>query len=218
MENPLDHFRVLFPEPLLAPGTCGSYLQTSRRALLEGCLFATNGGPFSMHQLPGHPTCLGNIVSDGVLVQALNTTYANFGITKGGQWVMGEMTYSDVHSLDLQQLLTGFGWLVREGVNQVTTPGGLIAPRTAIGVDKEGHLLMFEADGVEDLYMGLTLEQLAEWMMDLGAYNAINLDGGGSSVAALDGFVISHPTCTDTGATCERFVTTMTCVMGGDYQ
>lgn len=95
---------------------------------------------------------------------------------------MGVLTTAEVKSMPFTQLLSGFGWLVQKGVNMVTTSGGLIAPRTAIGTDKEGRMIMFEADGVEQLDQGLTLQQLANWLVSLGVYNAINLDGGGSSV------------------------------------
>jgi hypothetical protein len=54
----------------------------------------------------------------------------------------------------------GFGWLLMEGVIQVASPGGLIAPRTAIGTDREGRLILFEADGIENDHVGLTLMQV----------------------------------------------------------
>ena len=44
------------------------------------------------------------------------------------------------------ELVSGFGWLAQNGVNVVTTPGGEIAPRTAIGTDINGKLMIFEAD------------------------------------------------------------------------
>ena len=41
---------------------------------------------------------------------------------------------------------------------------------------------------------------------------AVNIDGGGSSVAVYKGKVVSHPTCADTPVECERAVLTTTCV------
>ena len=61
--------------------------------------------------------------------------------------------------------------------------------------------------------IGLTLQETAAWFMELGAYNAINLDGGGSSVTFYNGTMVSKPTCIDTPVVCERAVTTMTCIM-----
>lgn len=59
-------------------------------------------------------------------------------------------------------------------------------PRTAAGITEDGELLLYVADGRQSGYShGLTLEELAEEMKELGAEYAINLDGGGSSVMAL---------------------------------
>jgi len=55
-------------------------------------------------------------------------------------------------------------------------------PRTAIGSDKSGRkLIMVSVDGRQQGSIGMTLRELAEFMKEIGAYNAINLDGGGST-------------------------------------
>lgn len=55
-------------------------------------------------------------------------------------------------------------------------------PRTAVGVDTDtGRVLMLVVDGRQDHSRGLTLRELALLMRDLGAEEALNLDGGGSS-------------------------------------
>jgi len=136
----------------------------------------------------------------------------NFGLTADGYFVFGALTIKQVLQLHFTELVTGFGWLVKEG-EVMPGRGGEIAPRTAIGADKEGRLLMFEVDGVEDEKYGLTNYQMAEWFKALGAYNAIDLDGGGSSVTYYDGKVVSVPSCNDTPKPCERKVTTMACVI-----
>jgi exopolysaccharide biosynthesis protein len=47
----------------------------------------------------------------------------------------------------------------------------------------------------------------------VGAYHAINVDGGGSSDAVLRGQIWSRPTCQDTPTPiCERNVTSVTCI------
>ena len=116
-----------------------------------------------------------------------------------------------VHPLKHLTNTIGFGWLVRNG-EVVPSPGNQIAPRTAIGVDKEGKLLMFEADGIEKKNIGLSLNQTAEWFKEMGAYHAINLDGGGSSTVFFNSSVVNHPTSTDTGYWAQRPVTTVTCI------
>jgi hypothetical protein len=55
-------------------------------------------------------------------------------------------------------------------------------PRTAIGIDKDtGQVLMLVVDGRQDFSRGLTMVELANLMTSLGADDALNLDGGGSS-------------------------------------
>lgn len=55
-------------------------------------------------------------------------------------------------------------------------------PRTALGFTKDGKkLIAVTVDGRNESCAGMTQTQLAELMIELGAYNAINLDGGGSS-------------------------------------
>ncbi|RYB94848.1 phosphodiester glycosidase family protein [Nocardioides oleivorans] len=55
-------------------------------------------------------------------------------------------------------------------------------PRTAVGIDADGRkLLILVVDGRSAVSRGYTMVELANIMTALGAENAINLDGGGSS-------------------------------------
>lgn len=60
-------------------------------------------------------------------------------------------------------------------------------PRTAVGVGEGGRrLLLVVVDGRQPGYSaGMTLPELARLMLDLGARDALNLDGGGSSAMAV---------------------------------
>ncbi len=62
-------------------------------------------------------------------------------------------------------------------------------PRTAVGYSKNGrYLYLVVVDGRQPLYSeGITLRELAELLLSLGAYNAMNLDGGGSSTMVIRG-------------------------------
>jgi hypothetical protein len=61
-------------------------------------------------------------------------------------------------------------------------------PRTAIGIDRDtGQVLMLVVDGRQSFSRGYTMVELANLMAALGADDALNLDGGGSStLLALD--------------------------------
>ena len=59
-------------------------------------------------------------------------------------------------------------------------------PRTAIGIIDENHIVMVVVDGREDGYSrGVTMTELADIMVSLGATTAYNLDGGGSTSMTL---------------------------------
>lgn len=71
-------------------------------------------------------------------------------------------------------------------------------PRTGVGTDRRGRLLIVEVDGRQDaLSQGLPLKEFADVFKALGAADAINLDGGGSSAAVVNGRLISSPSDTD---------------------
>lgn len=66
-------------------------------------------------------------------------------------------------------------------------------PRTAIGYTKDNDLILIAVDGREGSSVGLTLVELANFMKSLGCTNAINLDGGGSTVMYVKGQIVNRP-------------------------
>jgi len=55
-------------------------------------------------------------------------------------------------------------------------------PRTVIGSSKDGkELFLVTVDGRQNSSIGMTQKEMAEFMLKIGAYNALNLDGGGST-------------------------------------
>lgn len=67
-------------------------------------------------------------------------------------------------------------------------------PRTLAGTDARGRLLLVTVDGREPgISEGATLQEAAELMRDLGAKDALNLDGGGSTAMAVNGVVVNKP-------------------------
>jgi hypothetical protein len=63
--------------------------------------------------------------------------------------------------------------------------------RTFVGVDDRGRVLLGTADGIPDVSAGLTLTEEADLMRSLGAVDAINLDGGGSTQFAAEGHLLN---------------------------
>lgn len=73
---------------------------------------------------------------------------------------------------------------------------GLRAPRTAVGSNPEGLVVLLVADGRgSGGSTGLTLDELARIMTGLGCTDVLNLDGGGSSMflTGSEGTLQNHP-------------------------
>lgn len=66
-------------------------------------------------------------------------------------------------------------------------------PRTAIGYTADNNFIIVTVDGREKASVGMTLNELANFMQSIGCYNAMNLDGGGSTVLYVNGRVVNHP-------------------------
>ena len=67
------------------------------------------------------------------------------------------------------------------------------APRTAVGIKKDGTILVVVADGRSSRSAGMTLPELARYLIQLGADRAMNFDGGGSSEMVVKWSVKNRP-------------------------
>lgn len=100
---------------------------------------------------------------------------------------------------EVNHIVSGGPYLVRNGeifvdmtAQKLSSIGGR-NPRTAIGYTKDNHLIMLTADGREGSSVGLTLMELAYLMKEFGCVNAMNLDGGGSTVMYVKGQIVNKP-------------------------
>ncbi len=67
-------------------------------------------------------------------------------------------------------------------------------PRTAIGVTRNRTtLLVVTVDGRSAASVGMTLVELAEYMKTIGAWDALNFDGGGSTTMVIGNRVVNTP-------------------------
>jgi hypothetical protein len=102
----------------------------------------------------------------------------------------------------IRQAVTGSGWLLKNGKLALDLKAEKIAesfsttrhPRTAVGVTAEGKILLVTVDGRQPkLSRGASLTELAVILLAMGAVDAVNLDGGGSSACAVRGAVANSP-------------------------
>lgn len=91
--------------------------------------------------------------------------------------------------------------LVQNGVVTVTAgaeefPGDIRygrAPRSAVAILKNGNYLFGVVDGRQSSSRGLTLTDWAKLLVKMGAKDAMNLDGGGSSALVIGGQLQNSP-------------------------
>jgi hypothetical protein len=77
-------------------------------------------------------------------------------------------------------------------------PNGEHLPRTAMGYTRDGRLIVLVIQGrTPGAAMGATLLEEAQLLLDLGCYEALNLDGGGSSCLLVNGKETIRPSDKD---------------------
>ncbi|WP_460738737.1 phosphodiester glycosidase family protein [Nocardioides ginkgobilobae] len=80
-----------------------------------------------------------------------------------------------------QLVITGSKLLIDDGQVMVVDDAEM-HPRTAVGIDRDtNEVLLLAVDGRSEESRGYTMVELARMMQDLGADEALNLDGGGST-------------------------------------
>ena len=100
---------------------------------------------------------------------------------------------------NVKHIISGGPYLVKNGevfVDMTEQKLGAIGgknPRTAIGYTQDRNFIMVAVDGREGASVGLTLKELAWFMKSIGCINAMNLDGGGSTVMYVNGRVVNMP-------------------------
>ena len=113
----------------------------------------------------------------------------------------------------LRMLIGGWPRILRDGINvadDAATVEGTLSrnaemkhPRTALGVSRDSATLyLLTVDGRSESSGGMTLHELADTMRRLGAWQAMNFDGGGSTTMVVEGVVMNAPS----DATGERAV------------
>lgn len=120
-----------------------------------------------------------NATAIKTVFQDVNRTY--LAITKDKKACVGDQTTFSAIKNNIHEAVGGCYWLVRDSmlVNQTNT----LEPRTCVGVSRDStKVYILAVDGRNVSYSnGMTFEELSKCLMALGSYNAVNLDGGGST-------------------------------------
>ncbi len=121
-----------------------------------------------------------------------------------GSRVVGrfDLNPRDLSNADL--LLGGAGWLVEDGLPATHrwtgwSFGRVRHPRTAIGWNGTRHWLVTVDGRRAGGSVGMTFQELAGFLVQLGARSAMNLDGGGSTTMWIDGQGVVNRPCDPAG-------------------
>ncbi|MBS1721251.1 MAG: phosphodiester glycosidase family protein [Armatimonadetes bacterium] len=137
------------------------------------------------------------------VVTVTGTKRAAWASTKVGDTIRVKSTFSGFGNVDLTQAIGGGPTVVRGGKSIVervaedegfggafrTTPH----PRTAIGRRANGEVWFMVVDGRQTMSTGFSLDDMANWFLNNGCVDAINLDGGGSSELFVNGVIANRP-------------------------
>lgn len=133
---------------------------------------------------------LGLLVSDGqVYGQAYTDRGGMFAVATDGQVRVTSNIAEPYRGQPLAQAVQAFPMLVEAGVAAYTRPG-TPSRRTVIGQDAQGRIVLMVTPT-----LGPSLAELSAYLptTDLGLVNAFNLDGGGSTMLAVQpaGYTLS---------------------------
>ena len=171
---------------------------TEMVAKYDGVAGVNAGGFVDDNGLGNGGTPLGLVIEKGEIIYgSAESRYNVIGLDGEGILHVGTMT-------GRQALDAGVVWgvsfvthdgiassLIINGEVQTQNLGVGVNPRTAIGQRADGALLLLVLDGRSSKTLGATVENVVDIMLQYGAVNAGNLDGGSSSVMVYDGEIIN---------------------------
>jgi hypothetical protein len=184
-------------------GPAESQLIDPRKLAASGHLFiAVNANPWkNLAPKPGDPVpeafmtgtacnIAGWALAEGKQKSGPQQFYRSFWLDPEGRGHIGD----PASPVPARLALAGFSQILREG-NVLPSEGGDLHPRTALGLDKEGCILtLVTVDGRQKGFSeGMSESELAGLMKELGCTDALNLDGGGSTVFLRWGQILNSP-------------------------
>ena len=163
----------------------------------NGAVAVINGGAFDDPQGNGNGgRPLGILISGGhILNKDSVSAFDIIGLSKDNVMVLGRYTLNQIKQMGIRDAVSFSPFLVVDGKPAITRGDGGwgIAPRTAIGQTRDGSILMLVIDGRQIGSLGATLKDVQDIMLEYGAYNVGNLDGGASTVLYYNGKIVNHP-------------------------
>jgi exopolysaccharide biosynthesis protein len=166
---------------------------TSEMAVRNNAILAINGDYYGFSDT-------GFVLRNGVLYRKGEGGRALLLDKNGDMHVMAESGIGEEEAKEAWQIwsfgpaLVVNGEVLVDRSSEVTGRSSSSNPRTAIGQAGPGHYVFIVSNGRMEGERGLSLEELAQAMLDAGCQTAYNLDGGGSSAMVFNGKVLNSPT------------------------
>ena len=164
----------------------GAFLK-KQRSQGRNAIVAFNTAPWSPWERPythayGDPSGL-NICEGVVVSDHKRPKNPMLVVWKDGRVEIRETLKPEDYS-KVQLAHTGFDMIIRDGKNLY--PAGTrkdVNPRMAVGISKDRrYLYLLAVDGRQPEWsLGASYTDLASTLLDAGAWNAVNMDGGGST-------------------------------------
>jgi hypothetical protein len=159
-------------------------LKTSTFLTRHGCQLAINAAPFSpIHKEEGKPQKIhGLTISGGKQVSPPHDNSPALLITNDNK---ARISAPPFDTKDIETAVGGFGIVLKDG--KIQAGGKDVHPRTAAGISKDGKtLFLLVVDGRQPLRsLGMTTQEVGECLFALGAWQGINLDGGGTTTLVV---------------------------------
>jgi len=178
-------------------GSYGQYITTMSKD--NKALIAINAGGFydpDWNSTGGVPH--GPVISNGKIITNFKRAVSVGGIigfNKENKLVLAKMTAQEAIAQGVRDAVDFGPFLIVNGESSFIGGNGGWgkSPRTAIAQRKDGIVLFLVIDGRQTASAGADMNDLVEVLLNYGAYNAANLDGGTSSAMALKGEIITNP-------------------------
>ncbi|MGN1340396.1 MAG: phosphodiester glycosidase family protein [Oscillospiraceae bacterium] len=165
-------------------------------ARYDNIVGAINGGGWDDrdgHGTGGEPW--GVVISQGEVLWGtpMYYTWDMAGLTYENKLVVGKMTIQDAVDMGVRDAVKYGPPLIVNGepLESLGTGSGL-NPRTAIGQRADGTMMLLTIDGRQGNSLGASLADVRDVMLEYGAVNAYNLDGGSSTNMIYNGEIINN--------------------------
>ncbi|MCL2119005.1 MAG: phosphodiester glycosidase family protein [Planctomycetaceae bacterium] len=156
---------------------------------LQAAFNANFYSPFSAQTIrtSGPSVLRGLAVSQGQIVSKNEKGWPVFLVFKDNRAEIADIQEEGTEPPDeVETAVAGNRILVDQGV-VVQQTNQDVHPRTAVGVSQDSHYVYFVViDGRQPGYSdGASYRETGQWLVLFGAWNGINLDGGGSTTMAI---------------------------------